>query len=84
MGNAGGGKPWKQSDAAESRIGGGTITVASLSPQASTGRRTVERLAHQMPDALKYRVGPQPGLPFKCLTQRSTERTPARGAPLCA
>ena len=57
----------------------------SLSPpHASISSWTIERLAHQTPDALKYRVGPQPGLPFKCLTQRSTERTPARGAPLCA
>ena len=28
---------------------------------------TVERLAHQTPDALSYRVGPHQGCPFKCL-----------------
>ena len=35
VGNACGGKPWKQGDTAESRIGGGAITIASLSPHAS-------------------------------------------------
>ena len=35
-GNACGGKPpWKQGDTAESRIVGGVITIASLSPSAS-------------------------------------------------
>ena len=28
---------------------------------------TVERLGHQTPDALSYRVGPHSGCPFKCL-----------------
>jgi len=28
-------QPWKQGDTAESHIGGGAITVASLSPHAS-------------------------------------------------
>ena len=31
----------------------------SLSPHASMDSWTIERLAHQMPDAAKYRVGPQ-------------------------
>ena len=30
-------QPWKQGDSAESRIGNGAITIASLSPQASIG-----------------------------------------------
>ena len=29
------GQPWKQGDTAESYVGGGAITIASLSPQAS-------------------------------------------------
>ena len=35
VGNAGGGKPWKQGDIAESHVGGRANTIASLSPQAS-------------------------------------------------
>jgi len=31
------GQPWKQGDTAESCIGGGAITIASLPLQASTG-----------------------------------------------
>ena len=40
--------------------GGGAITIASL-PTCQQGSWTVERLAHQMPDTLNYRVGAQPG-----------------------
>ena len=66
-------QPWKQGDSAESHVGGGAITIDSLSPQTSFGSWTVERLAHQMPDTLNYRVGPHPGCPFKCLIHQSTE-----------
>ena len=30
-------QPWKQGDTCESRLGGGAITIASLSPHASIG-----------------------------------------------
>ena len=63
VGNACGGngrKAWKQGDTAESHVGGGAITIASLSPHANISNWTIERLAHQMPDALNYRLGPQP------------------------
>ena len=60
---------------------GWTITIASLSPHTSIGSWTTERLAHQMPDALNYRVGPHPGCPFKCLMRRSTEYDPSQGGP---
>ena len=30
-------QPWKQGSTAESRIGGGAITIATLPPQASIG-----------------------------------------------
>ena len=53
-------QPWKQGDTAESRVVGGAITIASLSPQPVSAAEQ-QRLAHQMPDALNYRVGPQPG-----------------------
>ena len=43
---------------AESREAGGAITIAS------TGSWTTERLAHQTPEALNYRVGPRPGGPL--------------------
>ena len=60
-------QPWKHGDTAESCIGGGAITIASLSPHASISSSTKERLAHQMPDTLNYRVGPHPECPFKSL-----------------
>ena len=53
--------PWKQGDTAESRIGRGAITVASLPSHASIRSWTINGLAHQVPDALIYRVGPHPG-----------------------
>ena len=43
------GHPWKQGDTAESCIGCGAITIASLPPHASIGSLTIERLAHQAP-----------------------------------
>ena len=52
-------------------------------PIPSIGSWTIERLAHQMPDALNYRAGPHPGCPFKCLMCRSTDN-PSQGPPLCA
>ena len=67
------GQPWKQGDTAESHIAGGAVTIAPLPQHASTEHCTIERLAHQMPDTLNYRVGPRPGCPFKCLMYQSTE-----------
>ena len=67
VGNACGGngrKAWKQGDTAESHVEGGAITIASFSPHANIGSWTIERLAHQMPDALNYRLGPPPGEPL--------------------
>ena len=67
-------QPRKQGDTAESCEAGGAITVASLPRHTpASGNRTIERLAHQTPDALNYRVGPHAGCPFKCLTRRSTD-----------
>ena len=60
-------QPWKQGSTAESYIKGEAITIASLSPGASISSWTIERLAHQTPDTLNYRVEPHPGFPFKCL-----------------
>ena len=67
------GQPWKQGNTAESCVGGGAITIASLSPHARISSSTKERLAHQTPDTLNYRVGPHPGCPFKSLMHWSTE-----------
>ena len=53
-------QPWKQGDTAESHVGCRAITIASLSPYASVSSWTIERLAHQTPDALNYWVGPLP------------------------
>ena len=45
------GQPWKQGDTAESRIGGGAITTAPLSPQPASAAEQqrgwpVKRLRH--------------------------------------
>ena len=61
------GQPWKQGDTAESCIGGRTFTIASLPPQAIIGSWIIERLAHQVPDDLNYRIGPHSGCSFKWL-----------------
>ena len=66
-------QPWKQGDTAESRVGGGAITEASLPIPISIGSWTIERLAHQMPDALNYRVGPYPECTFQWLMHWSIE-----------
>ena len=68
-------QPWKQGNTAESHVGGGAITIASLSPHTSTAlaAEQLDRLAHQTPDALNYRVGPHPGCPFKCLMHQTME-----------
>ena len=42
---------------------------------------TIERVAHQTPDALNYRLGPHPGGPFKCLMCQSTGQGPSQGGP---
>ena len=54
-------QPRKQGDTAESCVMGGAIAMASLSLHTSTSSWKIERLAHQTPNALNYRVGPQPG-----------------------
>ena len=74
VGNACGGngrKAWKQGDTAESHVGGGAITIASLSPHANISNWTIERLAHQMPDAPVNREGPWAREPSKCLNGQS-------------
>ena len=53
--------------------GHGTITITSISPHTSFSSWKIERLVHQMPNALNYRVGHHSGCPFKCLMCRSTE-----------
>ena len=62
-------------------VGGGTITIASLSPHARNSSWTIERWAHQTPDALNYRLGSHPGCSFKCLMHQSTEQDHSRGGP---
>ena len=59
---------WKQRDTAESHIVDGAITIASFSPHASIGSWTIERLAHQTPATLNYRIDPSQGGPSMCLT----------------
>ena len=58
----------------------------SLSPptHASIRSWTIERLAHQMPDALNYRLGRHPACSFKWLMCRTRVGSPASGVPLCA
>ena len=61
----------------------GAIITASLSPQASIGSWTTERLAHQTPEAQNCRAGPTQGAPLSVWRADLRSRTPA-GAPLCA
>ena len=77
------GQPWKQGNTAESWVGSGAITIASLFPHTSIGRWTIERLAHQELDALNYRVSPTQGAPLSDWCADLQSRTPARGARLC-
>ena len=77
-------QPRKQGDTAESCVGGGAITIASLSPRASISSGTIERLAQRAPDALNYRVGPHPGCSFNCLICQTVEKDPRQGIPLRA
>ena len=74
-------QPWKHGNTAESCVGGGAITTASLPPQASISRWTIERLVHPMPNALNYRVGPQPGAPLYAWCSKQQRRTQGKGAP---
>ena len=69
-------KPWKQHDTAESCIGCGAITIASL--------QTIESLAHQTPNTLTYRIGPNTRCPSMCMTCQTTEKDPRQGSPLSA
>ena len=69
-------QPWKQGDTAESCKEGGAIIIASLSPHASISSWTIERLAHQTPDALNCRVGPHPGCSFKWWAEQQTSTPP--------
>ena len=77
-------EPWNQGNTAESHLRGGAVTTASLPPHSSISSLTVERLAHQMPEALNYRVGPHPSAPLSALCTDLQSRTPGRGAPVCA
>ena len=55
----------EQGNTAESCVGAGAITIASLSPHTSISNWTIEKLGHQMPDALNYRVVPHPRCSFQ-------------------
>ena len=74
-------QPRKQGDPAESRIVGGAITIASLSPHAIMSSGIIEKLAHQTPEALNYRVGPQPGGPFYVPDALNTREGPQAREP---
>ena len=59
--------------------------ICSLFPYASISSWTIERLAHQTPDTLNYRVGPRSaGCPSMCMMHRTTEKDPRQGSPLSA
>ena len=77
-------QPRKQDNNAESCTGSGAITIASLPSQASIDSWTIERLAHKMPDALNYRVGPQPGGPLYVSDVPNNREDPRQGCPLSA
>ena len=74
-------QPWKQGDTALSCIVGSAITTASLPPQTGISGWTVERLAHQMTEALNYGGRPHSVCPFKWLIHQSAKQDPSLGAP---
>ena len=51
-------QPGKQGDTAESGVGTGAISIASLHTPTWAAEQ-IDRLAHQTPDAVNYREGPQ-------------------------
>ena len=56
----------------------------SLPIHTSIQSWTIESLAHQVPDALNYRVGPHPGGPLLCAwCTKQQRRTPGKGASKC-
>ena len=65
------GQLWKQGNITESCLGSGAITIASPSLFASICSWTIERLAHQTPNALLSRTPSR--VPLKCLMHQSTE-----------
>ena len=84
VGNAWEGKlaPRKQGNNCWVSCRGGAITIASVFPQDSISSWTAERLAHQRPDALSYRVDPTQGGLSMCLTRQTPERDLREGSPL--
>ena len=56
--------------------------TASLSPQPALEAEQ-QQLAHQRPEALKYRPGARPGWPFKGLRGEPQRRPPGKGAAKC-
>ena len=70
-------QPWKQDDTAESCVGGGTTTIATLSPHASIRSWMIKSVA-QTPEALTYSIGPHPGCSVKWLICKLQSRTPPR------
>ena len=76
VGNTCGGKPGSHGGKARILLSHAQRVEPSpqpLSPHASIGRGTTERLARQTPDALNSRAGPHPECSFKCLMRRSAE-----------
>ena len=59
-------QPWKQGDAAESRVVDGAIAIASL-PTHQHQQLNNREAGPSDPDVLNYRPGPHPGHPFKWL-----------------
>ena len=80
-------QPWKKGDTAGSRVGVGAITIAPISLHTpASGSWTIERLAHQTPDALIYRVGPQSwggGVLYVPDALNNREEPQARDLPKC-
>ena len=58
------GEPWKQGDTAESHVGVGAITTASL-PTCQHWQLNNREAGPSNADSLNYRTGPHPGCSFK-------------------
>ena len=57
-------QPWKQGNTAESHAGGGAHHHSHSLPHGQHQQLTVERLAHQLPDALNTERDPTLGAPL--------------------
>ena len=73
------GQPWKQGDTAESHMGGGVITIASLPTRQHQQLNSGECLT-----VWTTEEDPSQGGPSRCLRRQTAEKDPRQGRRLSA